>query len=328
MLAALHLHAVAGRCWTLLRLWGPIAGRGRGGDAGRPAPGPAAQLPARLVVPRCSTAASTSRPPPTRRLVSGLLRVSAGGAGCLRRPAGPDLVGLHAHADRLHPAAGQGLSAGQRAAARRRLGDAHPGRGRADRGDRPEDAGRQAHGRHLRPVDPAQRQRLQLRRPVPDARRLRAPHAAGRCPATPSPRRCRSASRRKCREAIVNIFGAPPVEGLGTAGGFKIIVQDTGDNGLPALQQAADDVVAAGERRPAPARAVHQLPGRHALAGADHRPRPGQGPRRLDRRRPHDAGIDARPVLHQRLQPLRPHLAGQRPGPRRRSASRSTTSSS
>ena len=28
-------------------------------------------------------------------------------------------------------------------------------------------------------------------------------------------------------EAIVNIFGAPPVEGLGTAGGFKIVIQDT-----------------------------------------------------------------------------------------------------
>ena len=47
-------------------------------------------------------------------------------------------------------------------------------------------------------------------------------------------------------EAVVNIFGAPPVEGLGTAGGFKIIVQDRGDNGLPALQQNADKVVAAG----------------------------------------------------------------------------------
>src|SRR5205823_8471539 len=45
-------------------------------------------------------------------------------------------------------------------------------------------------------------------------------------------------------EAVVNIFGAPPVEGLGTAGGFKIIVQDTGDNGLAALQHTADEVVA------------------------------------------------------------------------------------
>jgi multidrug efflux pump subunit AcrB len=48
-------------------------------------------------------------------------------------------------------------------------------------------------------------------------------------------------------EANVNIFGAPPVEGLGTAGGFKIIVQDTGDNGMAALQENADKVVAAGD---------------------------------------------------------------------------------
>jgi multidrug efflux pump len=48
-------------------------------------------------------------------------------------------------------------------------------------------------------------------------------------------------------EAVVNIFGAAPVEGLGTAGGFKIIVQDTWDNGLPALQQVADQVVAAAD---------------------------------------------------------------------------------
>ena len=40
--------------------------------------------------------------------------------------------------------------------------------------------------------------------------------------------------RQKAPEAVVNIFGAPPVEGLGTAGGFKIILEDRGDNGLPA----------------------------------------------------------------------------------------------
>jgi multidrug efflux pump subunit AcrB len=51
---------------------------------------------------------------------------------------------------------------------------------------------------------------------------------------------------RELPKAIVNIFGAPPVEGLGTAGGFKIIVQDTGDNGLASLQETADKVVAAG----------------------------------------------------------------------------------
>jgi multidrug efflux pump len=49
-------------------------------------------------------------------------------------------------------------------------------------------------------------------------------------------------------EAIVNIFGAPPVEGLGTAGGFKIIIQDTDDTDLKSLQDAADEVVANGEQ--------------------------------------------------------------------------------
>ena len=51
-------------------------------------------------------------------------------------------------------------------------------------------------------------------------------------------------------QALVNVFGAPPVEGLGTAGGIKIIVQDTGNNGLVALQKASDLVVANGEKDP------------------------------------------------------------------------------
>jgi multidrug efflux pump subunit AcrB len=56
--------------------------------------------------------------------------------------------------------------------------------------------------------------------------------------------------RREVPQAIVNIFGAPPVEGLGTAGGFKIIVQDRGDGTLSELQNNADNVVAAGNDSP------------------------------------------------------------------------------
>src|SRR5205814_3847107 len=56
--------------------------------------------------------------------------------------------------------------------------------------------------------------------------------------------------QREAPKAVVNIFGAPPVEGLGTAGGFKIIVQDTGDNGLPALQHSAEKVISAGDASP------------------------------------------------------------------------------
>ncbi len=196
------------------------------------------------------------------------------------------------------------------------------------RGDRPARPGRQAHRRHLRPVDLARRQRLELRRPLPDARRVRRPHACRPFQRRHRRRAAGTARPRSCRKAIVNIFGAPPVEGLGTAGGFKIIVQDTGDNGLAALQKTADTRSRRRRGRPQPARRVHQLPGRHALAGTHHRPHPGQGPRRLHRRHPHDAGVHHRAVLHQRLQPLRPHLAGQRAGPRRRSGRRSRTSSS
>jgi multidrug efflux pump subunit AcrB len=48
-------------------------------------------------------------------------------------------------------------------------------------------------------------------------------------------------------DGIVNVFGAPPVEGLGTAGGFKIVIEDRGDQGLEALQSVADKVIARGK---------------------------------------------------------------------------------
>ena len=48
------------------------------------------------------------------------------------------------------------------------------------------------------------------------------------------------------KEGLVNVFGAPPVDGLGTAGGFKIIIEDRGDSGLSALQQAGEKIVEQG----------------------------------------------------------------------------------
>jgi multidrug efflux pump subunit AcrB len=45
-------------------------------------------------------------------------------------------------------------------------------------------------------------------------------------------------------DGLVNIFGAPPVEGLGTAGGFKIMLEDRGDIGPKELQKAAENVLA------------------------------------------------------------------------------------
>ena len=51
-------------------------------------------------------------------------------------------------------------------------------------------------------------------------------------------------------DAQVAVFGAPPVDGLGSAGGFKLMIQDRGDQGLFELQDRADQVAFTGNRQP------------------------------------------------------------------------------
>jgi multidrug efflux pump len=48
------------------------------------------------------------------------------------------------------------------------------------------------------------------------------------------------------QEAQVVVFGAPPVDGLGNTGGFKLQVQDKGDYGFDKLQAAVADLAQAG----------------------------------------------------------------------------------
>ena len=57
--------------------------------------------------------------------------------------------------------------------------------------------------------------------------------------------------QREIKDGLVNVLGAPPIDGLGTAGGFKIIVEDRGDNGLPTLQRVGEKIVADAGRIPA-----------------------------------------------------------------------------
>jgi multidrug efflux pump len=52
------------------------------------------------------------------------------------------------------------------------------------------------------------------------------------------------------RDAVVSVFGAPPVDGLGTAGGFKIMIEDRGDNGSAILQGQTDNIVEKGNHLP------------------------------------------------------------------------------
>jgi multidrug efflux pump len=57
-------------------------------------------------------------------------------------------------------------------------------------------------------------------------------------------------ARGRIQDAAVAVFGPPPVDGLGNAGGFKLMVRDVGDNGLEALQAAADNLAVQGNQQP------------------------------------------------------------------------------
>jgi hydrophobe/amphiphile efflux-1 (HAE1) family protein len=63
--------------------------------------------------------------------------------------------------------------------------------------------------------------------------------------------RLRSAFDAEIQQALVNILGAPPVDGLGTSGGFKLMIEDRGGGaGLKALQAAGEKIVAEGGAHP------------------------------------------------------------------------------
>src|ERR1019366_6294054 len=56
----------------------------------------------------------------------------------------------------------------------------------------------------------------------------------------------REACPEEARGAIVSTFGGPPVDGLGTTGGVKIIIEDRGNLGLAELQRISDKIVKRG----------------------------------------------------------------------------------
>jgi hydrophobe/amphiphile efflux-1 (HAE1) family protein len=62
--------------------------------------------------------------------------------------------------------------------------------------------------------------------------------------------RLRDESAGKVRGGIVTAFNAPPINGLGTTGGFTIIVQDRGNLGPDELQRVSDAIVARGNATP------------------------------------------------------------------------------
>jgi multidrug efflux pump subunit AcrB len=62
--------------------------------------------------------------------------------------------------------------------------------------------------------------------------------------------RLREVLEENVTEGEVKVFGAPPVEGLGTVGGFKIVIEDRTDQGRKALQGVAETIVEKAPDRP------------------------------------------------------------------------------
>jgi hydrophobe/amphiphile efflux-1 (HAE1) family protein len=60
----------------------------------------------------------------------------------------------------------------------------------------------------------------------------------------------RQRCQQEVRGAIVSTFGAPPIDGLGTTGGFKLIIEDRGNLGLGDLQRVSDQIVTRGNQTP------------------------------------------------------------------------------
>jgi hydrophobe/amphiphile efflux-1 (HAE1) family protein len=62
--------------------------------------------------------------------------------------------------------------------------------------------------------------------------------------------RLREECARQIRGAVVTAFNAPPINGLGTTGGFKMMIEDRGNLGSSELQRVSDAVVARGNATP------------------------------------------------------------------------------
>ena len=56
-----------------------------------------------------------------------------------------------------------------------------------------------------------------------------------------------TALMEKIEDGLIDVVGAPPIDGLGTAGGFRIMVEDRGDNGLASLQETSQRIMDAAQ---------------------------------------------------------------------------------
>ena len=164
------------------------------------------------------------------------------------------------------------------------------------------------------PVDQRLRQRAERRH------RVRRAEAVGRADQSGAERgrdrRCAEPAvlRADSRKSIVAIFPPPPVQGLGTVGGFKLYVEDRGGAGFEDLYASAAGRPGERADRAVAGRPLLQLPGERAADRRQRRSRAREELRRVAHRRLRDAAGLSRLALRQRLQSLRPHVSGERAG--------------
>ena len=219
---------------------------------------------------------------------------------------------LLARAAGLRAGAGQGLPRRVRAAARRRHARSHRSGDPRDDGDRAGAAWRGQLDRLSGPVDQRVRQRVEHRDCVRGAqaggraagnRARRQQHRAGAQLSASRrfrTRSSRSSRRRRCR-------------GSGTVGGFKLYVEDRAGLGFEELYAQVQGALGAGPDGAGTGRTVLELPGERAADRRGRRSRAGEDLRRgADRRVRDAAGVLV--ALRERLQPVRPHLPGERAG--------------
>ncbi len=114
------------------------------------------------------------------------------------------------------------------------------------------------------------------------------------------------------QEAYIAIFPPPPVNGLGTIGGFRMQIEDRADLGFEELYKQTQNVIAESQKVPELAGlfSSYQVGVPQIDADVDREKAKSRG-REPERRVRDHAGLP-RLALRQRLQPLRSHLPGQR----------------
>ena len=152
--------------------------------------------------------------------------------------------------ERLRAAAGQAVPDRLRPAARRRHARPHRGRDAPHGRDHDEAARRGERGRLPRPVDQRLHQQLERRASCSPRckivrRSARARHFSGGAIAG-----ALNQQFAGIQDAFIVIFPPPPVQGLGTTGGFKLYLEDRASLGYEALDQATKAFMAKAYQAP------------------------------------------------------------------------------